>query len=94
MALSLLSHNLLFFIILTTPINMSWKKERKEGGGRGEGERGGGGGGSGGKHDWQWTRHFLKRVNGEGEWIVEGSMPEPVVMFLQILRFLRRVDSF
>ena len=60
-------------------------------------EEGGGGGGGGvvaGKHNWQWTRHFLKRVNGEGEWIVEGSMPEPVVMFLQILRLVRGVDSY
>ena len=45
-------------------------------------------------HTWQWTRHFLKRVNGDGEWIVEGSIPEPIVMFLQIMRHIRRVDPY
>jgi hypothetical protein len=45
-------------------------------------------------YSWQWTRHFLKRVNGEGEWIVEGSVPDPVVMFLQIIRYVRLVEPF
>ena len=33
---------------------------------------------------WMWTRHFLANKNGAGEWITEGSVPEPFVMFLQI----------
>eukprot|EP01104_Vermistella_antarctica_P009752 TRINITY_DN2532_c0_g3_i1.p1 TRINITY_DN2532_c0_g3~~TRINITY_DN2532_c0_g3_i1.p1 ORF type:complete len:511 (-),score=135.90 TRINITY_DN2532_c0_g3_i1:75-1607(-) len=34
---------------------------------------------------WKWTRHFLANKNGPGEWIMEGEVPEPVVMFLQLL---------
>ncbi|KAL6071663.1 PH domain-containing protein [Balamuthia mandrillaris] len=38
---------------------------------------------------WKWTRHFLACKNASGEWIVEGEVPEPVVMMLQILRYIR-----
>ena len=38
---------------------------------------------------WKWTRHFLASKFGAGEWIVEGNIPEPVVMFLQIIRTCR-----
>jgi hypothetical protein len=38
---------------------------------------------------WKWTRHFLASKFGAGEWILEGNVPEPVVMFLQIIRTLR-----
>lgn len=34
---------------------------------------------------WKWTRHFLANKHGPGEWIMEGEVPEPVVMFLQLL---------
>ena len=43
---------------------------------------------------WKWTRHFLASKFGSGEWIVEGSVPEPVVMFLQIIRYFRERSSF
>jgi len=35
---------------------------------------------------WKWTRHFLANKFGGGEWIMEGNVPEPIVMFLQLLR--------
>lgn len=38
---------------------------------------------------WKWTRHFLASKFGAGEWIVEGSVPEPVVMLLQMMRTSR-----
>ena len=38
---------------------------------------------------WKWTRHFLASKFGAGEWIVEGEVPEPVVMFLQMIRTCR-----
>ena len=38
---------------------------------------------------WKWTRHFLASKFGAGEWIVEGSIPEPVVMLLQMMRASR-----
>ena len=34
---------------------------------------------------WKWTRHFLARKEGRGEWIMEGQVPEPVVMLLQLM---------
>jgi len=40
---------------------------------------------SDGVMNWKWTRHFLANKNGDGEWILEGGVPEPVVMFLQII---------
>jgi len=42
---------------------------------------------------WQWTRHFLAKKHGSGEWIVEGQVPEPVVMFLQVLRSVRGLSN-
>lgn len=27
---------------------------------------------------WKWTRHFLASKLNQGEWIVEGSVPQPV----------------
>ena len=38
---------------------------------------------------WKWTRHFLASKFGAGEWIVEGQVPQPVVMFLQMMRTCR-----
>jgi hypothetical protein len=38
---------------------------------------------------WKWTRHFLASKGGEGEWAVEGEVPEPVIMFLQMIRYSR-----
>ena len=38
---------------------------------------------------WKWTRHFLASKFGAGEWIVEGDIPNPVVMFLQMIRTCR-----
>lgn len=40
---------------------------------------------------WKWTRHFLALKSGRGEWIVEGSIPEPVIFFLSLIRY-RRID--
>merc|ERR1711862_492965 len=42
---------------------------------------------------WKWTRHFLASKFGAGEWIVEGDIPEPVVMFLQMIRTCRLQQS-
>jgi len=42
---------------------------------------------------WKWTRHFLASKFGAGEWIVEGDVPEPVVMFLQLMRTSRLARS-
>ena len=39
--------------------------------------------------NWMWTRHFLANKNGGGEWITEGSVPEPFVMFLEIFHEVR-----
>mmetsp|Transcript_45740 Transcript_45740/g.115121 ORF Transcript_45740/g.115121 Transcript_45740/m.115121 type:complete len:687 (+) Transcript_45740:203-2263(+) len=39
--------------------------------------------------NFQWTRHFLASKYHKGEWIMEGSVPYPVVMFLQCIRFFR-----
>jgi hypothetical protein len=30
--------------------------------------------------NWKWTRHFLASTSGQGEWIMEGEIPEVVVM--------------
>ena len=38
--------------------------------------------------DYKWTRHFLASKAGKGHWSVEGSVPQPVVMFLQMMRFV------
>lgn len=38
---------------------------------------------------WKWTRHFLASKFGAGEWIVEGQIPDPIVMFLQVIRNAR-----
>jgi hypothetical protein len=38
---------------------------------------------------WKWTRHFLANKLGSGEWSVEGSVPEPVIMFLQLIHEIR-----
>lgn len=35
--------------------------------------------------DWKWTRHFLASKGGDKEWIIEGFVPDPVVMLLQML---------
>lgn len=39
---------------------------------------------------YKWTRHFLVEKNapsGTGEWIVEGDIPEPLVMTLQLYHY-------
>jgi len=39
---------------------------------------------------WRWSRHFLVPTSDETSedwWQVEGSVPEPVVMFLQLIRY-------
>eukprot|EP01132_Coremiostelium_polycephalum_P009278 gene9278-11373_t len=38
---------------------------------------------------FKWTRHFLASKYGSGEWIVEGHVPQPVVMLLQIIKYKR-----
>eukprot|EP01133_Synstelium_polycarpum_P003632 gene3632-4161_t len=38
---------------------------------------------------FKWTRHFLASKFGSGEWIVEGHVPQPVVMFLQLIKYRR-----
>jgi len=38
---------------------------------------------------WKKTRHFLASKSNEGEWIIEGSVPEPIAMFLQLIRYSR-----
>ncbi|EGC32314.1 hypothetical protein DICPUDRAFT_98913 [Dictyostelium purpureum] len=38
---------------------------------------------------FKWTRHFLASKYGSGEWIVEGHVPQPVVMFLQLIKYKR-----
>jgi hypothetical protein len=45
------------------------------------------------KQTWKWTRHFLARKEGRGEWIMEGNVPEPVIMFLQLLRQTQSPDE-
>lgn len=32
--------------------------------------------------NWKWTRHFLASTSGRGEWIMEGEIPEIVVMVM------------
>lgn len=39
--------------------------------------------------NWKWTRHFLASTSGQGEWIMEGEIPEVVVMMLQMLVYAR-----
>ncbi len=51
--------------------------------------------------DWKWSRHFLVSVGGKGtycsilpysgHWSIEGSIPQPVIMFLQMMRYVRAV---
>jgi len=37
--------------------------------------------------NWKWTRHFLVSTNdGKLFWAVNGNVPPPIVMFLQLLR--------
>ncbi|PRP77169.1 hypothetical protein PROFUN_14510 [Planoprotostelium fungivorum] len=38
---------------------------------------------------WKWSRHFLASKSNEGFWMVEGQIPEPVVMFAQMMRYTR-----
>eukprot|EP01094_Clydonella_sp_ATCC50884_P012719 TRINITY_DN23017_c0_g1_i1.p1 TRINITY_DN23017_c0_g1~~TRINITY_DN23017_c0_g1_i1.p1 ORF type:complete len:587 (-),score=180.72 TRINITY_DN23017_c0_g1_i1:364-1860(-) len=42
---------------------------------------------------WKWTRHFLARKEGRGEWIMEGNVPEPVVMLLQLMKEWRCIQG-
>jgi len=37
--------------------------------------------------DWKWTRHFLASKAQTGEWIMEGAVPEPIVMLVQQRRY-------
>merc|ERR1712137_247894 len=39
------------------------------------------------ENEWKWTRHFLASKSGEPEWIIEGDVPKPVVMLLQMMRY-------
>jgi len=41
-------------------------------------------------NEWKWSRHFLASKEDEPEWIVEGEIPEPVVMLLQMMRYYIR----
>lgn len=44
--------------------------------------------------EWKWTRHFLaSKTNEAREWIVEGAIPRPVVMLLQMMRDYIRSGS-
>jgi hypothetical protein len=43
--------------------------------------------------DFKWTRHFLASKSGEGHWSIEGSCPQPVIMFLQCMRFVHNQFS-
>ncbi len=36
---------------------------------------------------WKWTRHFLASKHGSGEWIMEGEVPSPVIMCLQLMHY-------
>lgn len=38
---------------------------------------------------WKFSRHFLASKSNHGHWIVEGDIPEPVVMGLQLMRYTR-----
>ncbi|KYR01436.1 PH domain-containing protein [Tieghemostelium lacteum] len=42
---------------------------------------------------FKWTRHFLASKYSTGEWIVEGHVPQPVVMFLQLIQYKRNPQS-
>ena len=46
------------------------------------------------KQEWQWTRHFLASKDGESEWIIEGQVPRPVVMLLQMMRYYLSSPQF
>jgi hypothetical protein len=37
--------------------------------------------------DWKWTRHFLASKAQSSEWIMEGVVPEPIVMLVQQRRY-------
>lgn len=39
--------------------------------------------------NWKWSRHFLTKMQGIGHWIAEGSVPEPVCMLVQMMRYQR-----
>jgi hypothetical protein len=46
---------------------------------------------------YKWTRHFfLEKAApaGSGEWIVEGDIPEPIVMILQLYHYHKNHTSF
>jgi hypothetical protein len=43
--------------------------------------------------DWKWTRHFLASRGTGLEWRVEGEIPKPVVMFLELLRSTKDAKS-
>jgi hypothetical protein len=38
---------------------------------------------------WKFSRHFLASKSNHGHWIIEGDIPEPVVMGLQLMRYTR-----
>lgn len=38
---------------------------------------------------WKWSRHFLTKIVGTGHWLLEGSIPEHVLFFLQMMRYFR-----
>jgi hypothetical protein len=42
-------------------------------------------------YDWKWTRHFLASMRAKGHWSVEGRVPQPVVMMLQVMRYVRNL---
>jgi len=42
---------------------------------------------------WKFSRHFLASKSDHGHWIVEGAIPEPVVMGLQMMRYSRMVGA-
>jgi hypothetical protein len=43
--------------------------------------------------NWKWTRHFLASTSGQGEWIMEGEIPEVVVMVLTAHTHIHRTHD-
>lgn len=46
-----------------------------------------------GHKTWKWTRHFLASKDDDDYWSIEGSVPKPIIMMLQILRRERLAGS-
>lgn len=44
------------------------------------------------RFDWKWSRHFLVSKGNEGHYSLEGNIPQPVVMCIQLSKYVDQLS--